>query len=69
YDIFGPAVNLAARMERRSEPMQVTVCPPMVELLRDDFNLLEKGEEEIKGFGKLPLFSLIAPKPGRIDIY
>jgi len=26
YDIFGPAVNLAARMEEVSEPRQITVC-------------------------------------------
>ena len=26
YDIFGPAVNLAARLEALSEPMQITLC-------------------------------------------
>lgn len=58
YDIFGPAVNLAARMERRSEPMGITLCEPLAELLQADFRLTEIGEEEIKGFGKQVLFAL-----------
>mgnify|MGYP002635071559 CR=1 FL=1 len=58
YDIFGPAVNLAARMERRSEPMQITLCSPMADLLEPDFNLTKVGEEDIKGFGHLTLHRL-----------
>jgi class 3 adenylate cyclase len=37
YDIFGPGVNLAARMEAMSEPMQITLCEDTYELIRDDF--------------------------------
>ncbi|MBL6931955.1 MAG: adenylate/guanylate cyclase domain-containing protein [Rhodospirillales bacterium] len=69
YDIFGPAVNLAARMERRSDPMQVTLCSPMSDNLKDIFRLIEKGEEEIKGFGKLTLYNLDPSSAGHLDAF
>lgn len=58
YDIFGPGVNLAARMESFSEPMQITLCAETRELLKDDFACTPRGEFEVKGFGTLPLYSL-----------
>lgn len=58
YDIFGPGVNLAARMESHSEPMHITLCQDMYELIKDDFIFLERGEHEIKGFGKKQLYFL-----------
>lgn len=67
YDIFGPAVNLAARMERRCDPMEVIVCDPMAESIRDDYNLTSKGIEEIKGFGDTELFALGGPTSGFFD--
>ena len=50
YDIFGPGVNLAARMESLSEPMKITVSQNTYELLKDDFYLVERGDFEVKGF-------------------
>lgn len=67
YDIFGPAVNLAARMERRCEPMEIIICDPMVDLVRDDYKLASKGREDIKGFGNVELFSLGGPISGFFD--
>jgi class 3 adenylate cyclase len=58
YDIFGPGVNLAARMESFSEPMQITLCAGTRELLKDDFACTPRGEFEVKGFGTLALYSL-----------
>jgi len=58
YDIFGPAVNLAARMERRSDPMQITLCEPMAEQIKSDFRLTNLGDEDIKGFGQQTLYTL-----------
>jgi len=58
YDIFGPAVNLAARMERRAEPMEITVCSPLKEMLDQDFALSPKITEDIKGFGKTKIYTL-----------
>ncbi len=58
YDIFGPGVNLAARMEFHSEPMQITLTEETRDLLRDDFIFTERGDYDIKGFGKKTLFFL-----------
>jgi adenylate cyclase len=58
YDLFGPGVNLAARMETISEPMQITLNEATASLLEDDFVLSELGEFEIKGFGSQRLFRL-----------
>jgi adenylate cyclase len=58
YDIFGPGVNLAARLEALSDPMQITLCEDTYDLIRDDFLCSELGEVEIKGFGVKKLYSL-----------
>ena len=58
YDIFGPGVNMAARMETLSEPMQITISEDTYHLLKDDFVCTERGEFEVKGFGTQKLFFL-----------
>jgi len=58
YDIFGPGVNLAARMESNSEPMRITLCKQTYELIKDDFACSLRGEFEIKGFGTRELYFL-----------
>lgn len=58
YDIFGPGVNMAARMETISEPMQITISESTYQLIKDDFVCSERGEFEIKGFGLNKLYFL-----------
>ncbi len=58
YDIFGPGVNMAARMETLSEPMKITISEDTYELLKDDFICSERGEFEVKGFGTQTLYYL-----------
>jgi len=58
YDIFGPGVNLAARMESFSDPMQITLCAETHELIKDEFSCTLLGDFEIKGFGIKTLYSL-----------
>jgi adenylate cyclase len=58
YDLFGPGVNLAARMESHSEPMKITVSENTWALTKDEFLFTERGEFEIKGFGTMPLYFL-----------
>jgi class 3 adenylate cyclase len=58
YDIFGPGVNLAARMESFSEPMQITLCEETYELIKDEFVCTLRGDFEVKGFGTKTLYSL-----------
>jgi class 3 adenylate cyclase len=58
YDIFGPGVNMAARMEALSEPMQITITEDVFEQIGDEFICSERGEFEVKGFGTQTLYSL-----------
>ena len=58
YDLFGPGVNLAARMETLSEPMRITVNEATYNLLKNDFHFAERGEHDVKGFGSQRLFFL-----------
>lgn len=63
YDIFGPGVNLAARMESLSEPMRVTISEDTYQLIKDDFMCTERGEFEVKGFGTKTLYFLDREHP------
>lgn len=58
YDIFGPGVNLAARMETLSEPMKITISENTYQQIKDDFACTERGEFEVKGFGTNTLYFL-----------
>ena len=58
YDIFGPGVNLAARLEALSGPMEITLCETMVPMLQSEFLLDERGEAEVRGFGTRRLYAL-----------
>lgn len=60
YDIFGPGVNMAARMEALSEPMQITITSEVFDQIGDEFICSERGEFDVKGFGRQTLFSLDA---------
>jgi class 3 adenylate cyclase len=58
YDIFGPGVNLAARMEAISEPMKITISEPTYEMIKQEFICSELGEVDVKGFGVQRVYSL-----------
>lgn len=58
YDIFGPAVNLASRLEDIAEPMQILVCPATAESIRDEFIVKRACELDIRGFGPTTVYSL-----------
>ena len=50
YDIFGPAVNLATRLQEFSEPMQISVQNEVATSLREEFEIDMLGEKDIRGF-------------------
>jgi adenylate cyclase len=58
YDIFGPGVNIAARLEAQCEPMQILANAELAMRLRDDFVLRSLGAVELKGFGAQEVFAL-----------
>lgn len=63
YDVWGDAVNTAARMEQTAEPGTIQVAPEMAERLRKRFELTERGMVEIRGKGELRTWLLVAAKP------
>lgn len=67
YDIFGPGVNLAARMENLADPMQIVISRDTWALIRDEFNCSDLGEAEVKGFGMQHIYSLDAEASGRFS--
>jgi adenylate cyclase len=58
YDIFGPGINLASRMETLSEAGRITISESTYELIKDDFIGTERGDFEVKGFGTTKLYFL-----------
>jgi len=63
YDIFGPGINMAARMETLSEPMKITISESTYQLIKDDFLCEERGTFEVKGFGEQKLYFLEREHP------
>jgi adenylate cyclase len=51
YDVFGPTVNMAARLEHLAEPGQILVSSEMAARLKETFVLRPMGRQEIRGFG------------------
>ncbi len=58
YDIFGPAVNLATRLQEFSEPMQISVQNEVAIVLRDQFEIENLGQKEIRGFSSQDVWRL-----------
>ncbi len=65
YDIFGPGVNLAARMEALSDSMEITLCEDMAGLIAKDFYLEDAGAREVKGFGPKRIYELVGMNSNR----
>lgn len=64
YDVFGPAVNMAARLEQETGPMQILTCAATAALIGDDFRFSEVGELELEGFGTRRIIALEAERAG-----
>jgi adenylate cyclase len=59
YDVFGPGVNLASRMEEIAEPMQILVSAQTHALVELDFTFEDLGQREVKGFGTQDVYALV----------
>jgi adenylate cyclase len=58
YDIFGPAVNLATRLQEYSEPMQISVQNEVATTLRAEFEMENLGSRDIRGFSAQDVWRL-----------
>ena len=62
YDLWGDAVNLAARMEETSEPRRIHVNDAFADLLRDRFVFEAPGETGVKGKGAVRTSFLVGER-------
>jgi class 3 adenylate cyclase len=58
YDLWGDAVNTAARMESHGIPGEIQVTQATYELLKDKFAFEERGSIDVKGKGPMQVYLL-----------
>lgn len=58
YDLWGDAVNVAARMESHSEPGQILITETTARLLPDRIPVVSEGVRDVKGKGAMAVFSV-----------
>ena len=61
YDVFGPAVNLAARLQVHADPMTIVAPQSMEEALADEFRTDALGAEDLKGLGQVEMVQVVKP--------
>ena len=64
YDVWGDAVNTAARMEQTGEPGKIQVAAETHARLKERFVLEERGTIDVRGKGEMRTWFLVAPKTG-----
>ena len=62
YDVWGPIVNLASRMEHHSQPGMILVTDALAQILEGSFNLEKREKIEVKGCGLLTTHFLTGKK-------
>jgi adenylate cyclase len=63
YDVWGDAVNVAARMESTDSVGRIQVPEDVYERLKDEFVMQERGRIEVKGKGLMRTWYIIGRKP------
>lgn len=56
YDIWGDAVNVAARMEQASEPARINISGTTYELVRESFVCTPRGPIAVKNKGTIAMY-------------
>jgi class 3 adenylate cyclase/PAS domain-containing protein len=62
YDIWGDAVNVAARLESKAAPGTIAVSSDLRDVLVADFELEPLGPVELKGKGTVTAWRLLGPR-------
>ena len=58
YDLWGDAVNIAARMESHGIPCEIQVSEPSYLLLKDRYRFVDRGMIDVKGKGSMHVYLL-----------
>ncbi|RBW61690.1 adenylate/guanylate cyclase domain-containing protein [Ruegeria sp. A3M17] len=58
YDVFGPAVNIASRLQVFANPMNIVAPEEMKYALIDEFQVSDIGPVDIKGMGRMDLINV-----------
>ncbi len=58
YDIWGDAVNIAARMEQNSDPGKINLSESTYLMVKDQFNCIHRGKIQAKNKGKIDMYYL-----------
>ena len=58
YDLWGDAVNVAARMESVGEAGQIVITEKTRNCLGDSFSVAKAGEHDVKGKGRMTVFTV-----------
>jgi class 3 adenylate cyclase len=67
YDLWGDTVNTASRMESHGVPGEIQVSQASHDLLCGQYVLEARGEVDVKGKGKLPVWLLKGQRPVSLD--
>jgi len=62
YDIWGDAVNIAARLQQTAHPNTILLSEETQDLIIDEFNMLPQGETHLKGHTPLNTWVLQTEK-------
>lgn len=62
FDIWGDTVNTASRMESAGEPGMINVSEQIYSAAKDIFSFKYRGEMEVKGKGRMKMYSLESGK-------
>lgn len=61
YDIWGDAVNLAARLEELGEPNRVNISAETAKAVKGSFEIIHRGEKEVHNKGLVNMY-FVEPK-------
>ena len=56
FDVFGDTINTSARMQQNCNPMQINISAETMELLGDNYKVIERAAIQVKGKGMQKMY-------------